>query len=156
MKFHWMDRGRLNNPQEIKNLANILDKYKIGTIKAQVSSLNKIKGYINNTVDQIVGVLQLLDILIELCAEKISKDEAALNYSSPPLAPGKYSIKVNAFGLSDMHPIEFVDDAGSFMDSSHKKDPIGAKLIQKLCKPHKDGFNEDPELMKQLFDYCED
>ena len=52
-------------------------KDKIGTIKAQVSSLNKIKGYINNTVDQIVGVLQLLDILIELCAEKISKDEAA-------------------------------------------------------------------------------
>ena len=47
-----------------------------------------------------------------------------------------------------------LDDAGSFMDSSHKKDPIGAKLIQKLCKPHKDGFNEDPELMKQLFDYC--
>ena len=29
-----------------------------------------------------------------------------------------------------------------------------SKLIQKLCKPHKDGFNEDPELMKQLFDYC--
>ena len=28
MKFHWMDRGRLNNPQEIKNLANILDKHK--------------------------------------------------------------------------------------------------------------------------------
>ena len=47
-----------------------------------------------------------------------------------------------------------LDDAGSFMDSSHKKDPIGAKLIQKLCKPHKDRFNEDPELMKQLFDYC--
>mgnify|MGYP003332452476 CR=1 FL=1 len=47
-----------------------------------------------------------------------------------------------------------LDDAGSFMDSNHKKDPIGAKLIQKLCKPHKDGFNEDPELMKQLFDYC--
>ena len=47
-----------------------------------------------------------------------------------------------------------LDDAGSFMDSSHKKDPIGAKLIQKLCKPHKDGFNEDPELMEQLFDYC--
>ena len=44
----------------------------------------------------------------------ISKDEAALNYSGPSLAPGKYSIKVNAFGLSDMHPIEFVDDAGTF------------------------------------------
>jgi DNA polymerase len=49
-----------------------------------------------------------------------------------------------------------LDDAGVFMDSEHKKDPIGAKLIQKLCKPNKKGeFNNDPELLAQLFEYCQ-
>ena len=53
-----------------------------------------------------------------------------------------------------------LDDAGAVMDSQYKKDPIGKKLIQKLCKPHKNArtgnleFNNDPELLKQLFDYC--
>ena len=41
------------------------------------------------------------------------------------------------------------------MNSEHKKDAIGARLIQKLCKPNKKGeFENDPELLKQLFDYC--
>lgn len=53
-----------------------------------------------------------------------------------------------------------LDEAGAVMDSEYKKDPIGKKLIQKLCKPHKNSrtgnmeFNNDPELLKQLFDYC--
>lgn len=48
-----------------------------------------------------------------------------------------------------------LDDAGAFMDAQYQKDPIGKRLIQKLCKPNKDGkFNNDPELLKQLFDYC--
>ncbi len=47
-----------------------------------------------------------------------------------------------------------LDDAGQFMDSKFQKDPIGKKLIQKLCKPHSGVFNRDPELIKQLFDYC--
>lgn len=48
-----------------------------------------------------------------------------------------------------------LDDAGAFMDAKHQKDPIGKRLIQKLCKPNsKGGFNDDPELMAQLFDYC--
>lgn len=45
-------------------------------------------------------------------------------------------------------------DAAMFFDSTYKKDPIGERLIKKLCKPHKDGFINDPELLKQLFDYC--
>lgn len=49
-----------------------------------------------------------------------------------------------------------LDDAGSMMDSEYKKDPVGKKLIQKLCKPHKGVFNNDPELLKQLFAYCVD
>jgi DNA polymerase len=48
-----------------------------------------------------------------------------------------------------------LDDAGAFMDSEHKKDPTGKRLIQKLSKPSAKGvFNNDPELLKQLFDYC--
>ena len=46
-------------------------------------------------------------------------------------------------------------DAGIFMDAQYQKDPIGDKLIKKLCKPTKKGdFNNDPELLKQLFEYC--
>ena len=48
-----------------------------------------------------------------------------------------------------------LDDAGTFMDATHKKDPIGAKLIQKLCKPNRKGeFEDDHELMQQLQEYC--
>jgi DNA polymerase len=48
-----------------------------------------------------------------------------------------------------------LDDAGTFMDSEHKKDATGKRLIMKLSKPTSKGvFNEDPELMQQLFDYC--
>jgi DNA polymerase len=48
-----------------------------------------------------------------------------------------------------------LDDAGTFMDATHKKDPVGAKLIQKLCKPDRKGnFCDDPELLSQLYEYC--
>jgi DNA polymerase len=48
-----------------------------------------------------------------------------------------------------------LDDAGVFMNSEHKKDAVGKRLIQKLCKPNNKGvFNEDPELLAQLFEYC--
>jgi DNA polymerase bacteriophage-type len=48
-----------------------------------------------------------------------------------------------------------LDDAGAFINADHQKDPIGKKLIQKLCKPNRKGeFNEDLESLKQLFEYC--
>ena len=48
-----------------------------------------------------------------------------------------------------------LDDAGTFINAAHKKDPIGAKLIQKLCKPDRKGnFCDDHELLEQLFEYC--
>ena len=48
-----------------------------------------------------------------------------------------------------------LDDAGALLDAQYQKDPIGKKLIQKLCKPGRKGeFNNDPELLKQLFEYC--
>jgi DNA polymerase len=49
-----------------------------------------------------------------------------------------------------------LEEAALFMDAAHKKDTIGAKLIQKLCKPLKNGnFNNDPELVTQLMLYCQ-
>jgi DNA polymerase bacteriophage-type len=48
-----------------------------------------------------------------------------------------------------------LDDAGDFLATDYKKDGIGKKLIQKLCKPTiKGDFLEDPKLMAQLFEYC--
>jgi DNA polymerase bacteriophage-type len=48
-----------------------------------------------------------------------------------------------------------LDDAGAFMDSEHKKDASGKRLIQKLSKPSIKGvFNNDPELLKELYAYC--
>jgi DNA polymerase len=46
-------------------------------------------------------------------------------------------------------------DCSIFLNSEYKKDPIGQKLIQKLCKPNTKGvYNNDPELLSQLYDYC--
>lgn len=47
-----------------------------------------------------------------------------------------------------------LDDAGVFLDAKYQKDPIGKRLIQKLCKPHKAVFNEDKDLLMSLFEYC--
>jgi DNA polymerase len=48
-----------------------------------------------------------------------------------------------------------LEDAGAFLNANYQKDMVGKKLIQKLCKPNSKGiFNNDPELLKQLFDYC--
>ena len=45
-------------------------------------------------------------------------------------------------------------DAAIFMDANQQKDTRGRYLIQKLCKPIKGSFNNDPALLKELFDYC--
>ena len=45
-------------------------------------------------------------------------------------------------------------DAALFIDANQQKDTRGRYLIQKLCKPHKGVFNDDPELLNELFEYC--
>ena len=48
-----------------------------------------------------------------------------------------------------------LEEAAIFLGTMEQKDPIGKRLIQKLCKPQKDGtFNNDPVLLKQMYDYC--
>ena len=74
-------------------------------------------------------------------------------YGWPPL---KLEQCIDSMAIAAANNVpQSLDDAGKFMDANHKKDAIGARLIQKLCKPNRKGkFENDPELVKQLFDYC--
>ena len=73
-------------------------------------------------------------------------------YGWPPL---KLDQCIDTMGVAAANNIpQGLEDAAIFMNAKYKKDPIGKKLIQKLCKPHNGVFNKDPELLKQLFDYC--
>jgi DNA polymerase len=74
-------------------------------------------------------------------------------YGWPPL---KLEQCIDSMAIAAANNIpQSLDEAGAFMDSEHKKDASGKRLIQKLSKPSIKGvFNNDPELLKQLFDYC--
>jgi DNA polymerase len=82
-------------------------------------------------------------------------------YGWPPL---KLEQCIDSMAIAAANNIpQNLEDAGQFLDAQYKKDPTGKKLIQKLCKPMKTKdinrqnnwqFNEDWELMRQLFDYC--
>jgi DNA polymerase len=74
-------------------------------------------------------------------------------YGWPPL---KLEQCIDSMAIAAANNIpQSLDEAGSFMDSEHKKDAIGARLIQKLCKPNKKGvFENDPDLLRQLHEYC--
>ena len=74
-------------------------------------------------------------------------------YGWPPL---KLEQVIDSMAIAAANNVpQSLDEAGTFMDATHKKDAIGARLIQKLCKPNRKGeFENDPELLKQLFDYC--
>ena len=49
-----------------------------------------------------------------------------------------------------------LEDAGRFAGASMRKDHRGAQLIRLLSIPRADGsFNEDPALMQEMIDYCE-
>lgn len=74
-------------------------------------------------------------------------------YGWPPLKL-EQCIDTMAIAAANNVP-QSLDEAGAFMDSEHKKDAVGKRLIMKLSKPNSKGeFNEDPELMQELFDYC--
>jgi DNA polymerase len=74
-------------------------------------------------------------------------------YGWPPL---KLEQVIDSMAIAAANNIpQNLDDAGTFMDSEHKKDTRGRYLIQKLCKPNRKGvFEEDPTLMAELFEYC--
>jgi DNA polymerase bacteriophage-type len=48
-----------------------------------------------------------------------------------------------------------LNDASIFVNAHHKKDTVGKKLIQRLCKPNRKGqFEQDFPALRQLMDYC--
>ena len=74
-------------------------------------------------------------------------------YGWPPL---KLEQCIDSMAIAAANNIpQALGDAAQFMDAEHKKDTRGRYLIQKLCKPHKGVFNEDPDLMRELFEYCQ-
>jgi DNA polymerase len=74
-------------------------------------------------------------------------------YGWPPLKL-EQCIDTMAIAAANNVP-QALGDAAVFMDADHKKDTRGRYLIQKLCKPtRKGGFENDPDLMRELFDYC--
>ena len=74
-------------------------------------------------------------------------------YGWPPLRL-EQCIDTMAIAAANNIP-QSLGDASVFMDAEHKKDTRGRYLIQKLCKPHKGVFNNDPELMSEMFQYCQ-
>ena len=74
-------------------------------------------------------------------------------YGWPPLKL-EQCIDTMAIAAANNIP-QSLGDAAIFMDATQQKDTRGRYLIQKLCKPtRKGGFENDPELLKELFDYC--
>jgi len=74
-------------------------------------------------------------------------------YGWPPLRL-EQCIDTMAIAAANNVP-QSLGDAAIFMDANQQKDTRGRYLIQKLCKPtRKGGFENDPELLKELFDYC--
>ena len=74
-------------------------------------------------------------------------------YGWPPL---KLTQCIDTMAIAACNNVpQSLDEAGAFLNAEYKKDPIGKRLIQKLSKPNLKGlFNEDPELLAQLFEYC--
>jgi DNA polymerase len=73
-------------------------------------------------------------------------------YGWPPLKL-EQCIDTMAIAAANNIP-QSLGDAAIFMDANQQKDTRGRYLIQKLCKPHKGVFNNDPELMAEMFQYC--
>jgi DNA polymerase len=74
-------------------------------------------------------------------------------YGWPPLKL-EQCIDTMAIAAANNVP-QALGDAAVFMDANQQKDTRGRYLIQKLCKPNrKNVFENDPELMAELFEYC--
>ena len=74
-------------------------------------------------------------------------------YGWPPL---KLEQCIDSMAIAAANNIpQALGDAGKFLDANQQKDTRGRFLIQKLCKPQRNGlFNNDPELLAEMFDYC--
>jgi DNA polymerase len=74
-------------------------------------------------------------------------------YGWPPL---KLEQVIDSMAIAAANNIpQSLEEAGKFINAKFQKDAIGARLIQKLCKPNRKGeYEDDPKLLAQLFEYC--
>jgi len=121
------------NPQDV-DICNPKDKFLYNPVIAHVEQGGKIQAW-NAMFEYFIWNC--------VCVPK---------YGWPPL---KLEQCIDSMAIAAANNIpQSLGDAAIFMDSAHKKDTRGRYLIQKLCKPHKGAFNEDTELMSELFEYC--
>ena len=122
------------NPQDV-DICNPKDKFLYNPVIAHVEQGGKIQAW---------NAMFEYAIWNCVCVPK---------YGWPPL---KLEQVIDSMAIAAANNIpQSLDEAGTFMDSEHKKDAVGKRLIMKLSKPTSKGvFNEDPELMKELFEYC--
>jgi DNA polymerase len=122
------------NPQDV-DICNPKDKFLYNPVIAHVEQGGKIQAW---------NAMFEYAIWNCVCVPK---------YGWPPL---KLSQCIDTMAIAAANNIpQSLDDAGVFMDSKYKKDPVGKRLIQKLCKPNnKMIFNEDKDLLIELYEYC--
>ena len=118
---------------------------RLGSMDQDSAKLQKLLAHVSNG-----GKIQAWNAMFEYA---IWNCVCVPKYGWPPL---KLEQVIDSMAIAAANNVpQSLDEAGTFMDAAHKKDAIGARLIQKLCKPNRKGeFENDPELLKQLFDYC--
>lgn len=73
-----------------------------------------------------------------------------------PPPPSKWVCTMARAALAGLPQALFYCGPAMGLGGAHIKDKRGAYLIQKLCKPTKDGsWCEDPDLLKELYTYCD-
>ena len=70
--------------------------------------------------------------------------------------PIKWEQMVDSMAIAAANNIpQALEEAAIFLGVTEQKDPVGKRLIQKLSKPNSKGiFNTDPELLRQMYEYC--
>ena len=122
------------NPQDV-DICNPKDKFLYNPVIAHVEQGGKIQAW---------NAMFEYAIWNCVCVPK---------YGWPPLKL-EQCIDTMAIAAANNVP-QSLEEAAIFLGTVEQKDPVGKRLIQKLCKPQKDGtFNEDPVLLKQMYDYC--
>jgi len=118
---------------------------RLGSMDNFSTQLHKLLVYVENG-----GKIQAWNAMFEYA---IWNCVCVPKYGWPPL---KLEQCIDSMAIAAANNIpQALGDAAIFMDANQQKDTRGRYLIQKLCKPKKEGqFNNDPMLMEELFRYC--
>ena len=106
--------------------------------------------------DQILYTIEHADFIVAHNAEfdmGIWEAVGVPDYGFPQITPDRWycsSAQCRVNGLPAA-----LDDAAWALKLKKRKDPRGKALIKALSLPQEDGtFNEDPELMQEMYEYC--